>query len=426
MRIRRLTQILMAYLPMVVAAGTPPDPSTLTGKVLLGYQGWFNCPGDGTPQNNWRSWARGEPSPASLTIDMYPDLSEFEPRDLCRVPGFTIGGQPAYLFSAWNPKIVQRHFRWMKDYGLDGVLVQRFVVSIAAKRSSGDVLLKNIMAAAKEHGRVFAIEYDITGSDAKNFFEIMRGDWKYLVEELKVTSQFHYLRHRGKPVLSIWGMGLEDPRHVPRDPGTARNVVRWFKSGAPPAQQVTYMGGVPSRWRTLTGDAQQDPGWSDVYALMDVIQPWTVGRYRDEPSADRWKQDFLSPDLNRTNENAQNYMPVVFPGFSWANLKKDNKPNAIPRNGGNFLWRQAFNARQAGAGMLKIAMFDEVNEGTAVFKIAPRRSAAPEQGYWLTLDADGYDLPSDWYLRLAGDITSVFHGDVVEGAQMPRKPRRAP
>jgi hypothetical protein len=24
------------------------DRSTLTGKLIMGYQGWFNCPGDGT------------------------------------------------------------------------------------------------------------------------------------------------------------------------------------------------------------------------------------------------------------------------------------------------------------------------------------------------------------------------------------------
>ena len=32
------------------------DASTLQGKVLIGYQGWFNCAGDGAPENNWRSF----------------------------------------------------------------------------------------------------------------------------------------------------------------------------------------------------------------------------------------------------------------------------------------------------------------------------------------------------------------------------------
>ena len=156
------------------------DASTLKGKVLLGYQGWFNCPGDGAPGNNWRTWSRGVPGPDTLTVDMYPDLSELDADERCEVPGMTIGGKPAYLYSAFNRKTVVRHFRWMKDYGLDGVLVQRFVRSIADKRAGGDVVLKNVIAGAEESGRTFAIEYDITGSDLATFGATMREDWQYL------------------------------------------------------------------------------------------------------------------------------------------------------------------------------------------------------------------------------------------------------
>jgi hypothetical protein len=239
----------------------------------------------------------------------------------------------------------------------------------------------------------------------------MRDDWKYLVTELKVTAHPCYLHHRGKPVLSVWGMGLSESRHVPRDPETALRVIQWFKYEAPMEQQVTYMGGVPARWRTLTRDALKEPGWQQVYARMDVLQPWSVGRYTNIVSADQWRQEIIEPDLAKIRENQQLYMPVVFPGFSWANLKPDTQPNRIPRHGGRFLWTQAWNARQAGARMLKIAMFDEVNESTAVFKVAAKRQDAPEQGYWLTLDADGEDLPSDWYLKLSGEITKRFHSE---------------
>ena len=206
-------------------------------------------------------------------------------------------------------------------------------------------------------------------------------------------------------------MGFSEARNVPRDPETALRIVKWFQAEAPPEQRVTYMGGVPARWRTLTKDSMKEPGWQEVYACMDVVQPWTVGRYTNAASADQWRQEIIEPDLARTQERRQLYMPVVFPGFSWANLKPDTKPNRIPRNGGRFLWTQAWNARQAGARMLKIAMFDEVNESTAVFKLAAKRQDAPEQGFWLTLDADGEDLPSDWYLKLSGEITKRFHGE---------------
>jgi hypothetical protein len=404
------------------AAPGDPDPSTLDRKVLLGYQGWFNCAGDGAPENNWRSWARGVPAPETLTVDMYPDLSELEPDELCPVPGMTIGGKPASLYSAWNRKTVVRHFRWMKEYGLDGVLVQRFVTTIARKRASGDVVLKNVLAGAAASGRVFAIEYDVTGSNLETFFDVLREDWKYLVEELKITAHPGYLHHNGKPVLSIWGPGLQEDRHVPHDPAVARRLIEWFRSDAPPNQQVTYMGGTPSRWRLLTNDARPDPGWADVYQMMDVVQPWSVGRYRDAAGVDRWKNDMLVPDLELAKKNKQMYMPVVFPGFSWNNLKRDAPKNAIPRNRGEFLWRQAYNAKVAGATVLKIAMFDEVNEGTAVFKVAARRQDAPDQGYWLTLDADGATLPSDWYLRLAGEITRMFHGEIPPDPKLPEQP----
>jgi hypothetical protein len=423
-----MTGSLRAFLMAALMAGATVsgadkvDTSTLNGKVLFGYQGWFNCGGDGAPENNWRSWSRGAPAEGNLTIDMYPDLSEFDRKDLCEVPGMTIGGKPAYLYSAWNPKVVSRHFKWMQDYGLDGVLIQRFVTNIPRRRASGDVVLKNILAAARETGRAIAIEYDVTGSNIATFVDVMKEDWKYLVDEMKVTAHPGYLRHNGKPVLSIWGPGLHENRHVPHDPAVLKDMVEWFRSKGPTAYQVTYMGGTPSRWRTLTNDARPEPGWADAYRTMDVVQPWVIGRYRNEEAADKWKEDMLVPDLALAGKNKQLYMPVIFPGFSWYNLKRESKQNAIPRNRGEFLWRQAYNAKMAGATLLKIAMFDEVNEGTAMFKIAARRQDAPDQGYWLTLDADGAALPSDWYLRLAGEITRMFHGKTQPNAKLPEKP----
>jgi hypothetical protein len=422
MQLRSSAGLLIACGLLAVAAAGDPDPKTLDKKVLLGYQGWFNCAGDGAPENNWRSWSRGAPAAGTLTIDMYPDLSEFKKDELCEVPGMTIAGKPAYLYSAWNRKVVARHFQWMKDYGLDGVLVQRFVTTIARKRASGDVVLKNILAGAAETGRVIAIEYDVTGSNLATFTDVMREDWKYLVDELKVTAHPGYLHHNGKPVLSIWGPGLHEDRHVPHDPAVAKEMIDWYRTQAPPKYQVTYMGGTPSRWRTLTNDARPEAGWSEFYQKMDVVQPWAVGRYRDLAGVDKWKEGMIVPDVALAQKNKQIYMPVVFPGFSWHNLKRDTEKNRIPRLRGEFLWRQAYNAKVAGATVLKIAMFDEVNEGTAVFKIAARRQDAPEQGYWLTLDADGENLPSDWYLRLAGEITRMFRGEIPPDPKLPEKP----
>ncbi len=407
-----------AMLLAAAAFGQAVEPATLTGKVLLGYQGWFRCPGGGTSGTNWSHWANGTPTAASLVIDMYPDLREFDADELCAVPNMTIGTSPARLFSAGNSKTVARHFRWMQQYGLDGVLLQRFVTDIPGSRASGDAVLKNVMAAARSTGRVFAIEYDISGANPATVAADLRNDWKYLVETLGVTAHPSYQRHDGKPVLGIWGIGLSDTRHPPSDPAAAQELIDWFRTQA----QVFYLGGTPAYWRGLSNDAATDKRWADVYLSMDGIQPWTVGRYSNIAGVDRWNTTQIKPDLAATATRNQVYMPVIFPGFSWHNLNRTSPENQIPRNRGEFLWRQAYNARAAGAQTLKIAMFDEVNEATAMFKVAPLRQNAPDQGYWLTLDADGFTLPSDWYLRLAGEISRGFRGTRSLPAALPDNP----
>src|SRR6187401_1892064 len=52
------------------------DTSTLTRKVMCGYQGWFNCEGDGA-QRGWVHWTKGKgaPSPANIKVDLWPDVS---------------------------------------------------------------------------------------------------------------------------------------------------------------------------------------------------------------------------------------------------------------------------------------------------------------------------------------------------------------
>src|ERR1700744_1024114 len=128
----------------------------------------------------------------------------------------------------------------------------------------------------------------------------------------------------------------------------------------------------------------------------------------------------LAQAMARAHDPGPLYMPVIFPGFSWHNLNRNSAENQIRRKGGEFLWRQAYNVKSVGAPFVKIAMFDEVNEGTAIFKAAPKRTDAPDQGYWLTLDADGGNLPADWYLRLAKDISEMFRkSSIPPTAEMP-------
>lgn len=64
-------------------------------------------------------------------------------------------------------------------------------------------------------------------------------------------------------------------------------------------------------------------------------------------------------------------------------------------------------------------MFDEVNEGTAFFKMAPTSTTAPTGLQFVFVNTDGYtQLPSDWYLRVAGDVTKMVKGQIPLSSTM--------
>ena len=102
---------------------------------------------------------------------------------------------------------------------------------------------------------------------------------------------------------------------------------------------------------------------------------------------------------------------MVFPGFSWGNLKDaPEKYNQIPRKKGDFLWHQIATAKHAGAKMLYVAMFDEVDEGTAIFKTL-KEDNLPLNGHGnLRFVGIHKDVESDHYLWLTGQAAKWFHG----------------
>jgi hypothetical protein len=353
-----------------------------------------------------------------MSVDLYPDTSELTPDSRCPLPSESINGKPGYLFSSFSKSTVDKHFEWMQQYDIDGALLQRFTGSIPGQRREGDRVLKNVQTAAEAHHRVFAVEYDLSGAHNDTVMQQLSEDWLYLVRDGNVTASPAYLHMNGKPLVAIWGLGFNDGHHID-DPKVALQIIHWFQQTA----HAIVVGGVPAGWGTLSNDSFSDPQWAAVYAALDVVQPWTVGRYKGPNASDAWKSTHLVPDIALTRKQHQLYMPVIFPGFSWHNLNRSSPENQIPRLGGEFLWRQAYNAKTAGAAFVKIAMFDEVNEGTAIFKAVPTRRDAPEPGYWLTLDADGLQLPSDWYLRIAATIGKMYRGEITPTPQLPISPK---
>ena len=394
-------------------------PATgLKFRLIVGYQGWFGCPEDMPGNTRWEHWFyKNDPRVEHLAVDLLPSVAQFRSADLCATNLRRADGSTISVFSSQNARVVATHFQWMRDHGIDGAAVQRFVGPLATpelKRRSDRVLL-NTRSAAETSDRVFYVTYDVSGANAGTVVADIRRDWQYLVRELKVTASPRYLQDNGKPVLQLWGFGFKDR---PGEPVEVSALIRDLKAGA------TLIGGVPANWRTLDGDSKSAASWAEIYRSYDVLSPWSVGRFRDDAGIDRFVRQRVVPDLAETQRLGIAYMPVIYPGFSWFNLQtgRDQKHlailNQIPRRCGNFLWRQVTGLLGARVETLFAAMFDEVDEGTALFPTEPHPDRLPLGGKMSFLNQDGCTLPDDWYLRITGKAAQYLRQNKVPPAKL--------
>lgn len=383
------------------------------GLVMAGYQGWFRSPKDGLMY----------PDENKIRIDMWPDVTEYQktyPTGLKLKDGNT-----ARFFSSDDQSTVDLHFKWMKQYGVDGVFMQRFFNATDPKsRHSGSTnVLRNAMASASKYERAIGVMYDLSGlkasgQDCSSLIE----DWKYLVDSLKVTNQVGaktYVYHNGKPLVTIWGLGFPDRDYNIRNIGIARFID--FLKNDSKYGGCAVMLGVPTYWRELNSDCAPDSYLHELIRQADIVLPWTVQRFSPllHNDMDRYR-DLMLADIKWCKENDIEYVPCVTPGFSWHNLSKFEFPNdikpvgSIPRQGGHFYWQQISTAINAGATMLYVAMFDEVNEGTAIFKSS---DSPPVSNVAKFVNMDG--KPSDTYLWLTGEAAKMLRKEIPLSYDMP-------
>ena len=378
------------------------DTSTLTGKVMAGYQGWFACPDDGS-EMGWGRWGKTF-EPGTCEIDMWPDMSEADANEKCATEFRHADGSTAYVYSPMNKKTVMRHFKWMQDYGIDGAFVQRFGRNtIGAKMPYHfNVVLDNCRAGANVYGRTYSVMYDLSKMKKGQVKEVIE-DWKLLVGKMQITKDKAYLHHNGKPVAVVWGIGFNDSRKYTLD--ECAELVDFLKND-PTYGGCTVMIGVPTWWRTLYNDCLNDKKMTEIALASDIISPWIVGRFDSMADINGFARNIWKKDIEWCKANGKDYLPVVFPGFSWHNLKPADPMDQVPRLGGRFMWKQMTEAKKAGATALYIAMFDEVNEGTAIFKCTNN----PPVGKSKFLTYEG--LPSDHYLWLVGQAGKMVRGEI--------------
>lgn len=377
---------------------------SIRNLVMAGYQGWFNTPEDGAGLG-WKHFEKEkEFKPGKCTIDLWPDVSEYEKtyETAFKLPDET----PAKVFSSYDASTTDLHFKWMKQYGIDGVFMQRFVVSIRNQKGKDNYnkILNNAVLSAEKYDRAICLMYDLSGMEAGEE-DILIRDWKELCEKYKLVSRNnnHYVYHHGKPLVAVWGIGFNDRRKYGYE--QVKKIIDFLKS-----EGCSILVGVPTHWRTLTIDAVSDTRLLELVKQADIVHPWLVGRF-DNNTYEPYRKS-IEEDIKWCKANGKDYMPVLFPGFSWHNMKKDALQNMIPRLGGRFFWKQVKGAVDAGAESLYLAMFDEIDEGTAFFKC----TNTPPVGESSFITYEG-EAP-DHYLWLAGEAAKYLRGE-LRSSRMP-------
>ena len=381
--------------------------SDVVGKITVGYQGWFAAAGDGSPLNSW----------AHTNFEMWPDTREytttyagmpFGQEGVSEAPfyGNLGNGQPAKSFSSYDQSTVNVHFKWMQHYGIDCAALQRFANEItpgSVIKAQRDGMARKVRAAAEASDRKFYIMYDASGWGD---LAALKADWtSTITSTLDLLSSPAYAKQNGKPVVSSYGLGYANH---PSTAAEALDLINWFKS-----QGLYVIGSVPGQWRTGTGDSKS--GFTDAYKAFNMISGWAVGRAVD-PSYEPW----VTGDRDFCLANNMDYQPCAYPGTAFHNTNgAASVKNQFPRQHGNFLWSQFTTFKNAGVKSVYIAMFDEVNEATSIFKTAEDATMIPAGKYFLTLDADGVHVSSDFYLRLVHDGGRMLKDSIPSSAQLP-------
>ncbi|ESK95731.1 xylosidase arabinosidase [Moniliophthora roreri MCA 2997] len=388
--------------------------------------------GDGIPitDNGWSHWFKGN-NDRQPTTDLWPDVSQYPPSELFPVKTLMLkSGEHPRLFSSRSPGTVYRHFHWMAENGVDGAFLQR-PLRHCIPTADGELLHwrdsigRLVREAAELERRVFAVMYDVSGVDPSIVWGTLQDDWDHLIQDEHVLDSPNYLREDGRAVVCLWGFGFASTNH---DPDTVRAVVSHIRRTIPGGAYI--IAGVPSHWRTSNGDADPSPEFLDLWLNeFDAISPWTVGCYSNNAEADEYATLRLREDLRLLHDRERvgkwrhvDYIPVVFPGCSGYNTSGGGCGfNSIKRNGGSFLWRQIYNACNAGVSVLYGASWDEYDEGTALMPAVAKKELLPVSHRYplMSLDEDGYDIPSDWYMRICGLAKDVLCGVVPNGPTFP-------
>jgi hypothetical protein len=386
---------------------SPNNPnSSFQNKSFAGYQIWHKA---GNNAVDWVHWSYGVVPAAGFHVNediaSFPDLSVFPDSETYPTNFANLGNEkPTRLYNDEDAVIINRQMGWLKNKGLDGVAVQRFVGPIGRGVTiTQQSHLTNVKNASEATGRLFYICYDLNGSDA-TIVDRLKIDWVYEIEQMRaLTSSPNYATVNGKPVVEIWGVGYDQA-----SASQCAAMISFLQS-----RGCYVIGGTPREWRT-----NPSAGFTSVFTSLDAISPWTVGAYNDITGANNYLNNYMIADKSYCETNGMDYLPVAFAGSAnWVNT--DMSLSQTDRQGGKLLWQQVVNAKSIGLTSVYYAMLDEFEESTNLINGAVDYFDIPTDQYFETFAKDGIWTSSDYYLRLAARAAQMLRGEVALSTTIP-------
>ncbi len=244
------------------------------GLIMAGYQGWHNTPGDSAGRG-WGHYldnrTRKPFADGNIKIDIWPTVDEY--KKLYPTPFKNADSSVALLPSDNDESTTDVRFKWMKDYGVDGVFMQRFIGNThntgnGSNRKHFIKIIADAFKASKKYDRAIAIMYDLSGMRDTADIPVFINDWKMLVDSLQITSggdRQTYLYHNDKPLVVIWGVGFNDGRAYTLK--TVDKLVEFLKND-PLYGGCSIMLGVPTYWREFGRDCVKDTMLHDLLRII--------------------------------------------------------------------------------------------------------------------------------------------------------------
>ncbi|MEO0452836.1 MAG: hypothetical protein AAFY98_01705 [Verrucomicrobiota bacterium] len=419
-----MNMLRVLYFSLLVSLSGLPvfAEGDLDNGIYVGYQGWHSAGKPGEAKG-WSHWFQNGKLPEKENIhgDQWPNLEEYTklyPTDMTYADGSRV-----YVYSSNDYETVDLHVKWMKDYGIKGLAfqTQQNLVDRPHARDGRDKIVQHVRQACEKYGvKFFLMPCNNAKSVKQNDGVVKRfiDDWKHLVDNVKITESPMYARQEGKPVIIMWGLGFANRPITPEEAG---EIVDFFTKGPEPYQ--VYLGG--GLQRGIVGAKK----WHPVYEKLDLVKTWrTVQQIRGNEKSRQNTIKNVQAEKAWCDERGIEYMPVIFAGGSW------HGRNHYPRLGGRYYWDQfsvvmndVFKPDEPK--FIYVAMFDEIDEGTAIYKTATRADQLPnpEKMTHNNIDEEKlpeelHDLPSDWYLQLTDEMGKIMTGKKPMTSELPLRP----